>query len=813
MFRRMSIATRLAAAACLFLAPFGYNLWAQIAGVTEHVAQARLELDGAAYLGGVDGVRAALTRKLVQNKAADKAADTAALAADVAALRRRYAGSIDADAAAQEVETLLAGKDRTPARIETRRALRRLAQAVNVAGGLLVDPEIATFSLGDLFAMRLADLREPVVDLHAAVAAGRTFDAAMFSGHIEAIQQAIDDDIATATGPHGVPAQKPALDAAHQPLAALVGRLVAVLESGGFDPTQAEPLLDAVDHLAATGNARFADLVVARIQRLERELLHTLLVGIGLSLLAVAVVAGLVRGGMIVPLRRMTDALRRLAQGDTTAEVPHTRYDDEIAALGAAMARFKEKLGASRALSEAVVQSTLQVSVATDQAAVAIAQISAGAHDEMASVQRLRQSFDTAQAAMKQVGLLTGTGQESSRTAGLRLSEGLADIAAMAEAVRAIAGMSQEINRVTLAIGKLAAHSNILSLNASIEASRAGEQGRGFAVVAASVGALAQQTLSLAREIEELARRSGDQIGHGLEVAAAVERRMQEVSSGIAETDRLSQAIVDEVSRQRQEFAGVEAALLDLSQISQANAAASEEISATMNGLTALTDDTRRQAEHVLAGRANRRRATLLEAEVQVAGRVETAALYDLSEDGAMMASDAPCTPGTPVTLTIRPGGVRIEAEAAACTEGFHHLHFTGGALPTATVDALALAGVARLIEATKNDHRAFVARIDDALAGRIALGAGELSTHHSCRLGRWYDSVADEVMLALPAFRALLDPHRKVHETGREVLSALAEGRTAAAQAHMAELQDLSRRILDQLDQLGAEFGRQAAA
>ena len=217
----------------------------------------------------------------------------------------------------------------------------------------------------------------------------------------------------------------------------------------------------------------------------------------------------------------------------------------------------------------------------------------------MASVERLRRSFLETREAMKEVAAVTRTGQERSRDAADRLEESLTDIDAMSAAVREIADMSSEINRVTVAIGKLAAHSNILSLNASIEASRAGEHGRGFSVVAGAVGTLAQQTLRLAQEIAELASRSHDRIGRGLEVAAAVGQRMQEVSITIAETDSLSQIIVDQVARQRESVDGIEAALIELSEISHANASAAEEITATMRSLAALTDDTRLRAEQV----------------------------------------------------------------------------------------------------------------------------------------------------------------------------------------------------------------------
>jgi methyl-accepting chemotaxis protein len=603
MLRRLSIATRLGFAACLFLAPVSYGLWVQSEAKTAQITQAHREADGAAYLRGVDAVHSALTRAVVLRQSLDGEG----LAKTLADLRAGFGAALDIDALSQEAEVLIRARDRTPTKVEARRALRRLGQQIANRSAIVLDTELASYYLGDVFALRLADLREQFTELrrmggtttNEAENDSKRFDGALLSGRIENLLQSIEYSVATATGPQGNPAIKETLDKTFQPFGLMMGHAVAMMESGSGDPGMIGATFDAIDRFSQAANAQFVDLVEARAAQLRQDWLRIGAIGAALSLLALAAVVTWVRLGVIGPLHRMTEALGRLADGDITAEVPVSRFDDEIAALGDAMKRFKLALEDSRSLSRTVVQSTMQVSVATGQAAAAIAQVSDGAHGQMASVERLRRSFLETREAMKEVAAVTRTGQERSRDAADRLEESLTDIDAMAAAVREIADMSSEINRVTVAIGKLAAHSNILSLNASIEASRAGEHGRGFSVVAGAVGTLAQQTLGLAQEIAGLARRSDDRIARGLEVAAAVGRRMQEVSTTIAETDSLSQTIVDQVARQRQSVDGIEAALMELSEISHANASAAEEITATMRSLAALTDDTRLRAEQV----------------------------------------------------------------------------------------------------------------------------------------------------------------------------------------------------------------------
>jgi methyl-accepting chemotaxis protein len=605
MLHRLSIATRLGFAACLFLAPVGYGLWVQTDAITKETAQAHREAEGAAYLRGIDAVHSALTRAVVLRQSLDGEG----LAKALVDLRATYGAALETEALSQEAEALVRARDRSPTKVEARRALRRLGQQVANRSAIVLDPELATYYLGDIFALRLADLREQFTELRRSGAApanaseaeseSRRLDGALLSGRIENLLQSIEYSVATATGPQGTPAIKETLDKTFQPFGMMMSHALTMMESGSGDAAAIQATFDAIDRFALAANGQFVELLDERTIRLREEWMRVGAIGGALSLLALLSVVALVRHGVIRPLRRMTEALGRLADGDIATDVPATRFDDEIAALGRTMRRFKQALEDSRSLSHTVVQSTMHVSVATGQAAAAIAQVSDGAHGQMASVERLRRSFLETREAMKEVAAVTRTGQERSRDAADRLEESLSDIDAMAVAVREIADMSSEINRVTVAIGKLAAHSNILSLNASIEASRAGEHGRGFSVVAGAVGTLAQQTLRLAQEIAELASRSHDRIGRGLEVAAAVGQRMQEVSVTIAETDSLSQIIVDQVARQRESVDGIEAALIELSEISHANASAAEQITATMRSLAALTDDTRLRAEEV----------------------------------------------------------------------------------------------------------------------------------------------------------------------------------------------------------------------
>jgi uncharacterized protein YoxC len=397
----------------------------------------------------------------------------------------------------------------------------------------------------------------------------------------------------------------------------------------------------------------------------------------------------------------------------------------------------------------------------------------------------------------------------------------------LGERMAGFATAMNQVQSVSSTIETIARKTNMLALNATIEAARAGEAGKGFAVVAGEVKNLASQS---ARSAEDITGRVGtiqqvtrDTVGMIDEVSRAI-ARMEEVGAGISAAVEEQTAATSEIARNvsiTAERAGdvnrlmesVAGSVRRADEVAHAVNESAERMNESMGSMRKLLVKAVRTSSKIADRRTGRRRAAMIDGEVQMGARVEKVVLYDLSENGALAASNAPCTPGTRVTLVIASEGIRLDAETVACIDGFHHLYFMGNSLPTAKVDYLAKVSIGRLIETVKNDHRVFVSRIADTVAGKIRLDPADLSTHHTCRLGHWYDSVTDEMMMALPAFHNLLGPHRQVHVKGHDVLSSLIEGRETEVQARMAELERVSLQVIDHLDRLGAEFLQRLAA
>jgi methyl-accepting chemotaxis protein len=347
---------------------------------------------------------------------------------------------------------------------------------------------------------------------------------------------------------------------------------------------------------------------VSEAQQLAHDSIRLFLV-VGLLALFIGGVLALSLNRIIAsPLKRVSDLAVQIAAGDLTIKPTATERKDEVGALTRSFETMVEGLrnivsqvlvtseGVSSA-SQQLSSSAQEMNATTQEVSSTVQQIAKGSEttaqrvqetsrvmEQMnASVTQIATSAQQAAAASVQANDAARKGGGSVQDAVGKMKRIFETVTASAEVVKKLGNRSEQITEIVKVITDIADQTNLLALNAAIEAARAGEAGRGFAVVADEVRKLAEGSARAADQISALIREVQKETAQAV---TAMAQGSQEVSEGREVANRAGESL-GEIVKLAENVAGM------VEQIS----AASEQMSAGTKQVVKSVDDIASTAE------------------------------------------------------------------------------------------------------------------------------------------------------------------------------------------------------------------------
>ncbi|BBA69565.1 methyl-accepting chemotaxis protein [Geobacter sulfurreducens] len=451
---------------------------------------------------------------------------------------------------------------------------------------------------------------------------------------------------------------------------------------------------------------------------------------------------------LVFRLGKFSEMIARVADSDLTTRVV-IRADDELGDMGRTFNRMVENF---EHMLTSIQNAVLNLSESARTLSVTSEQIATGAEEMASQTGTVATASEEMAATSMEIAQNCSTAADVARHASASARSGAAvvqqTIGAMeritervrdtARTVEALGARSDQIGEIVGTIQDIADQTNLLALNAAIEAARAGEQGRGFAVVADEVRALAERTTRATREIAEMIK-SIQQETRG--AVASMEEGVVEVTQGSADAARSGDAlreILDQIEQVTGQVAQIATA-------AEQQTATTSEITMNIQQITEVVGHTAREAgESADAATGLATLADELQTEVR----------------------------------TFKTSGSELF-----------------------------------ILELAKKDHGGFVATVEAVLDGRRRMEAGELSTHHTCRFGKWYEGDGRQLCGHLASYKAIYAPHERIHSLARDVVAAVNGGDRDRAARLFPELKELSREIVTRLDDIRREFEAQRAA
>ncbi len=325
----------------------------------------------------------------------------------------------------------------------------------------------------------------------------------------------------------------------------------------------------------------------------------------GITLLATIFIAGIgffLHRSINRPLKELVNVAESFGNGDFRVRMDDSTKDE----FGLLASHFREASskvsntihkvkGATHDLassSEELSASAIQIARGTEEQTAKASQVATASQEMSATIVDVAQNVSGAAEAAKEASKVASKG-------GVIVEKTIESIKSIADTTRgtsrvitALGERSQDVGKIIGVINEIASQTNLLALNAAIEAARAGEQGRGFAVVADEVRKLAEKTTGATKEIEDMIRMIQDDTEKALQSMENEENVVEEGVRLTMDADSALKEIVEQVETVSQMVRQIAAA-------AEEQSTAADQISGDVEDVAAITKETSAGAQQI----------------------------------------------------------------------------------------------------------------------------------------------------------------------------------------------------------------------
>lgn len=349
-------------------------------------------------------------------------------------------------------------------------------------------------------------------------------------------------------------------------------------------PEYIKAVEDRMNRLTDYAAGRSTEMLNASAQT-ARNVLYFTIVALVIALIAGGVLAYMMARSITVPLQSAIDIAGHIAKGNLRLDVGYTQRQDEVGDLARSLvtmiANLREQIQEIVSGSNLLASSISQISATTSQLTTNSAETATAVSETTTTIEEVRQTSQMATEKAKYVSeVAAGALQKSQvgREASITVVNGMKHVGqqveAIAESIVRLSEQSQAIGEIITTVDDVAEQSNLLAVNAAIEAAKAGEHGKGFGVVAQEIRSLAEQskqaTTQVRRILTDIQKATGTAVMATEQGSKAVEAGLRQTAEASAAIMALAESVMEASQSAVQIAASSQQQLVGMDQVAQA---------------------------------------------------------------------------------------------------------------------------------------------------------------------------------------------------------------------------------------------------